>query len=126
VSRSWVREAVADRPVADLVVVLAGDDEPPRRQVRGVDGRAVVATPEGGEGAVVEEPALAHLDQRAERLEVGVVAAGLTGQRHVHCVVEVVAPLPVDAEAPRRARCHHAGVVQVGLGDQGQRTAQLG
>ena len=75
-----------------------------RRQVGIVavsTGRAVVAPAEGGAGAVVEEAALAHLGQRGERLEVGVVAAGLAGQRDVQGVVEVVAPLRVQAVVRR-------------------------
>ena len=44
----------------------------------------------------MEEPALADLGQRAERREVGVVAVRLAGQRDVHGVVEVVAPLGVQ------------------------------
>ena len=54
--------------------------------------------------AVVEEALLAHLGQRGQRLEVGVVAVGLAGQRHVHGVVEVVAPLRVEAVAAGLAR----------------------
>ena len=96
--------AVAAGAVADLVVVLVGDHEAPRRHVRGVDRPAVVAVAEGGEGAVVEEALLAHLGQRLERLEVGVVAGGLAGQRDVDGVVEVVAPLRVEAPAAGLAR----------------------
>ena len=70
----------------------------------GVDGRAVVAAAERRVGAVVEEAALADLGQRLERLEVGVVAGRLAGQRDVHGVVEVVAPLRVEAVAAGLAR----------------------
>ena len=116
-------DPVADRPVADLVVVLAADHQPPRRHGRGVDRHAVVAAAERAVGAVVEEAALAHLGQRAERLEVGVVAGGLAGERHVHRVVEVVAPLGVQSEAAGLARGDQARVVEVGLRDQRQRPA---
>ena len=73
--------------------------------MRGVDRHAVVATAERRPGAVVEEAPLADLGQRRQRLEVGVVAGGLTGQRDVQGVVEVVAPLGVEpvAAAPRAA-----------------------
>ena len=117
--------AVAAGAVADLVVVLVADHQPPGRHRRGVDRDAVVALAERGEGAVVEEAALADLRQRRERLEVGVVALGLAGQRHVHRVVEVVAPLRVQPVAARLARRHQHRVVQVGLGDQGQRPTDV-
>jgi len=52
------------------------------------------------------------------RAEVGVVALPLAGDRGVHGVVEVVAPLRVDPIAAGRAGGDDAGVVGVGLGDQ--------
>ena len=118
-------EPVAAGAVADLVVVLVGHHEPPGRHVLGVDGRAVVALAERRERPVVEEPLLAHLGQRLERLEVGVVAGGLAAQRDVDGVVEVVAPLRVEAVATGLARAHEERVVEVGLGDQGERAAQV-
>ena len=61
-----------------------------------------------------------RVGQRRHRPEVGVVALALPGDRRVHRVVEVVAPLrgqPVPARLPRGDQ---PGVVQVGLGDQHQ------
>ena len=113
-------DPVADRAVADLVVVLAGDDEAPGRHLVGVDRMAVVAVAERGERPVVEEAALDHLRQRRQRLEVGVVAVGLAGQRHVHGVVEVVAPLRVQPVAAGLARGDELRVVEVALRDQGR------
>lgn len=65
----------------------------------GVDRLTVRRLAERRPGAVVEEPLRQHLRERAERLEVGVVAGGLAGQRDVDGVVEVVAPLRVEAVA---------------------------
>ena len=93
-------EPVATGPVADLVVVLAGHHQPPPGGAR-VERPTVVAAAERRPGAVVEEAPLEDLGQRAERLEVGVVALGLAGQRDVEGVVEVVAPLGVDARGRR-------------------------
>ena len=84
-------------------------------------GDAVVTLAERRVGPVVEEPPLAHLRQRAQRLEVGVVAVRLAGERHVQGVVEVVAPLRVEPVAAGLARRHQDRVVEVGLGDQGER-----
>ena len=71
----------------------------------------------------MEEAALADLSQCTQRLEVGVVALGLPGERDVHGVVEVVAPLGVEAVAAGFARGDQRRVVEVGLRDQRQRPA---
>ncbi len=73
-----------------------------------------------------KKPRSQTLAERGERLEVGVVAAGLAGQRDVQGVVEVVAPLGVEAEPADLAGQHHQGVVEVGLRDQRERAAQVG
>ena len=119
-------DAVPGSAVADLVVVLAAHDQPPRRHPFGVDRYAVVAPPERGVDAVVEEAALAHLAQGRERLEVGVVALRLAGQRDVDGVVEVVAPLRVEAVAAGLPGRDQYRVVEIRLRDQGQRASLVG
>ena len=57
--------------------------------------------------------------------EVGVVALGLAGERGVQAVVDVVAPLGVQPVAAGLARGDQPRVVEVGLGDQRQRPAQV-
>ncbi len=57
------REPVALGPVADLVVGLERGDEPRPGHGGGVDRAAVLAAPEGGERAVVEERRAEHLGQ---------------------------------------------------------------
>ena len=58
--------------------------------------------------------------------EVGVVAVRLAGQRHVQRVVHVVVPLGRHpATALGRGGDHH-GVVEVALGDEVERSAELG
>ena len=119
------RDPVADGAVADLVVVLQVAEELPAGQRRGVDRPAVVPPAEARPGAVVEEGAGEDLGQAAEAGggEVGVVALALAGQQRVQRVVEVVAPLRGQAHAAGHPRGDHAGVVEVALGDQGQRPA---
>ena len=60
-----------------------------------------------------------------ERAEVGVVALGLPGERRVQGVVDVVAPLRVQPVAAGLARRDQPRVVEVRLGDEGQRAAQV-
>ena len=58
--------------------------------------------------------------------EVGVVALPLAGQRDVQGVVDVVVPLGVEPVAAGLARGDQPRVVEVGLGDQRQRPAEVG
>lgn len=92
-----------------------------------VDGTAMGPAPEAGVRPVVEERAGHGLGDGGQRSlgEVRVIALGLTGQRGVQGVVEVVVPLGVQPEAARVARCRGPRVAEVGLGDQRQRTAQF-
>ena len=71
-------------------------------------------------------PARSAVARSAERAEVGVVAVALAGEHGVQGVVEVVAPLRRRARSrrPRGARTS-ARVVEVALGDQPQRPAEL-
>ncbi len=109
------RRPVAERAVADLVVVGGEDDEALGRDV--VGGRAEAAAAERRERAVVDVRAVERLGQRAEVGELLVPAVGLAGQRDVQRVVEVVGPGRVAAPAALLGRAHHLRVVQPGLGD---------
>ena len=89
-------QAVADRPVADLVVVLGGDDQP----------RSLVAREFAG-------------DRGHRAVETGVVAVALAGQRDVERVMERVEPhrvvLPL-VERPEVVLPHLADHERVGRG----------
>ena len=101
---SWPASSVADSrsPAARLPIWswfwLATTSRDAGTSVVSI-GAAVVATAERRERAVVEEATAVDLGQRVEALEVGVVPERLAGQRHVQRVVEVVAPLAVQAVA---------------------------
>ena len=71
------RQSVAGCPVADLVVVLVGDDETPGRGAVDVDRVAVPAAPERRVRAVVVEASGQHLGECVEVLEVCVVTGEL-------------------------------------------------
>ena len=98
-SASAVRQRgqpVADRAVADLVVVLQADDEGGGRQAR----RSL--SPRGSPLArrlalVTRSPATESVRAlRGGVLEIGVVAFGLAGQQDVQRVMRVVGPLRVE------------------------------
>ena len=72
----------------------------------------------------MEEAAGCRLRQRPERGEVGVVARGLPGQSDVNGVVVVVAPLRGESVAAVVTRLDHHRIVEIGFGDQGERTSQ--
>ncbi len=63
--------------------------------------------------------------QRLQRAEIAVVALTFTGDRGVDRVVDVVVPLCGHAEAAPVPRSDQPGVVEVALGDQGQRPADF-
>ncbi|CAB4934707.1 unannotated protein [freshwater metagenome] len=119
------RDAVPGGPVADLVVVLQVGQEFPARQPVGVHRAAVVPLAERRPGPVVEERAGEHLGQPGQTAlgEVPVVALALAGEHGVQRVVEVVAPLRGEPEPAGGPRGDHPRVVEVGLRDQGQRSA---
>lgn len=102
-------------------------DEAVGGAARDVDGAAVRTAAEGGVRAVVEERARHGFGEPGQRGggEVRVVALGLTGQRGVQTVVEVVVPLGVQTDAAGLARSRRPRVAEVGLGDEGERTAQF-
>ena len=118
------REPFARGPVADLIMVVGADDQPPGRRPPGVDRMSVGAAAEAGASTGVEEAAAEHLAERGKRVEVGVVAAGVAGQAHVEGVVEVVAPLGGQTVAAALSRGDQPRVVEVGLGDERHRSAQ--
>ena len=94
------RQPLAERPVADLVVVLGVHDEVAAVEAH---GRSAVASPAELRLAPVVDEALAErLGDVAERAEVDVVALALARDRGVHGVVQVVAPGRVEPEAARR------------------------
>ena len=86
------RQPVAERAVADLVVVLVEDDELLGPAVRRRRAEALAA--ERRVAAVVDERAVGTPSRgRATRAELRVVALALVGQQRAHRVVEVVGPL---------------------------------
>ena len=91
-----------------------------------VDLPPVRAAAERGPDAVVEEHPGVGLGQRRQRPEVAVIALPFAGDRRVHRVVEVVAPLRGQAVPARLPGGDQAGVVGVGLGDQDQLAVQPG
>ena len=94
------RQPVAERAVADLVVVLGEDDEPlGRRVVAGAPKRVA----ERRRSAVVDERARERLGELRHVAEVGVVALALAGEQRAQRVVEVVGPVRVAAPAARSA-----------------------
>src|SRR4029079_10594608 len=105
----------AAHAVADLIVVLREDDELRAvargrpRAVLALTVRRVLADGEvaGGDGAC----------EVADLAEARVVAIALAGEEHVQRVVEVVAPLGVEAETELRLGRDDARVVEVALGD---------
>ena len=73
----------------------------------------------------MEEAVAQRLCQGGQRPEVGVIALALAGHRGVDGVVDVVVPLRGHPVAVVRAGSDHPRVVEVTLGDQRQRPAQL-
>jgi hypothetical protein len=110
-------QPLAERPVADLVVVLQADDE----GARGQAGRVAAARALQVLGVLAaEEPALPNGGRQVGdgAGEVAVVALVVAGQHAPHLVVEVVGPDAVEAPAALGLRAHHVGQVAVVLGDQ--------
>jgi hypothetical protein len=103
------RQAVAERAVADLVVVLVEDDEAVRRHVVGAGAEAAAA--ERRVPAVVDVRAAIGLGEVADLAELRVVAAPVAGEEHAQGVVEVVGPDGVAAPAAALVGAHDLGVV---------------
>ena len=121
-------EPVAGRPVADLVVVLQVGDEPVAGDPAGVDRRAVVAAAEAAtrcRRAGTPGSCTCASPVEPGGREVGVVALVLAGQRGVQAVVDVVVPLRVQPVAAAVAGRDQPRVVEVRLGDQRQRPAEV-
>ena len=104
------RQPLAERAVADLVVVGGEDHEALRRDLLG--GGAEAAAPERRVGPVVHVRAVERLGEVGDGAELRVVALAVAGQQHAQGVVEVVGPGGVAA--PQR---HHLRVVEARLGD---------
>src|SRR5690606_36899831 len=110
----------AERPVADLVVVRGEHHEPvPARPGR---QRATPwSSAERRPPAVVYEDPGQGGGQGVGRAEVDVVAMAFAAEQRVDRVVHVVGPLRGHPQTAVRYGGDHRGVVQVRLGDQGQR-----
>ena len=90
-------QPVAERAVADLVVVGGEDDEALGRDVVGAGAEAPVA--ERRVRAVVHVRAVERLREVGDGAELGVVALAVAGQQDAQRVVEVVGPGGVAAPA---------------------------
>ncbi|MDR8969313.1 hypothetical protein FEP58_05702 [Burkholderia multivorans] len=98
-------QPLAERAIADLVVVLQERHERGRRQLRArLAARCAVV--QRRRFALVRESfaeRAREMTQRRVRIR-AVVAVALAGQQHVRAVVEVVVPLRVEAVRPEQAR----------------------
>ncbi len=111
-----------------------GDEPSPVEHVD-VDRFAPSAVAEGRPAAVVQEAARQDVREHVERSAVGqcartaaevlVVALRLTGQRNVQPVVDVIGPLRRHPESTVGCGRDHRRVVEVALGDQVERSAEL-
>ena len=90
-------QPVTSGAVADVVVILGEDDEALRWNGR--RRSAVVAIPEHGVLALVDEPLVHGPRDVVDRAEIDVVPGALTGERGVERVMEVIVPLGVHPEA---------------------------
>ncbi len=118
-------DALPERAVADLVVVLEEAHEGGRRQVAARLPAQVAAIP----GALaLEREALGEAapEVRQRRLVVLVVAAALAGERHVERVVHVVVPLGLVEGPPARRALEVAGLVGAVLQDEVHRALAAG
>src|SRR6185295_10718925 len=114
--------ALALRPVADLVVVLQVAEE----AVTGHTGRRAPVTtlPEARVLTGVDPGAGEGGGELSQAAEVGVVAGPLAGEDGVQRVVEVVAPLRVEAVAADGGLANDPRVVEVALRDHEQITTE--
>src|SRR5207237_1777249 len=106
-------EALPAHAVADLVMVLREDDEP-RAVARGRP-RAVLALAIRRVLADVEVAGGEDAREVADLAEARVIAVPLAGEEDVQRVVEVVAPLRVEAEAEAGRGGCRARVVEVAI-----------
>ncbi len=119
--RSSVLEPVALGAVADLIVILQADDEAIAGQTLRRSAVLAVAVPAVVPG--VQKWLLQHLGQLLGLAVVLVVALRLAGQIGVDGVMEVVAPLAIQAVTAPLGREQQARIVEVALGDDGERAA---
>src|SRR3954451_24166358 len=66
----------------------------------------------------VDEPVAPRPREVIERTKVRVVTTALASDRAVQGMMEIVAPLRVEAQSAGVPRADEAGVVQIALGDQ--------
>src|SRR5204863_1643759 len=115
-------EPLPTHAVADLVMVLREDDEP-RAVARG-GPRTVLALAIRRVLADVEVAGGEDMREVADLAEARVVAVLLAGEEDVQRVVEVVAPLRVEAEAEARCGGDDARVVEIALRDRPDAAAE--
>ncbi len=120
--RHQAREPLAERAVADLIVVLREHDEPVGRHVG--RRRTVTLVAERRVRTVVDEAVAKALRDRAHAAEVDVVPAPLAGERGVHGVMEIVRPDAVEAEPALPALAHEPRIVLVALRDDERPAAE--
>src|SRR5215471_925446 len=118
-----VPAALSFRSVADLVVVLQKDHELAGGQA--MSTAAVVALSKRRIASVKHVWMLQCLCQIGEGAEILVIAGQLTGQNAVERMMEIIAPLRVDAVAAGFRCPHKSRIVQVAFGDQQQLPSQL-
>ena len=116
------RETLAACPVPGLVVVLEADDEAIGRDVHG--RTSVPAAAVRRVAPIVHVALTDRLGDRFGSAEIGIVAAPLTGERHVDRVMKVVGPVGVEPEAADRTVPHPSGIVRVDLRDHQRATSQ--
>src|SRR5687768_2203461 len=113
-------DAIAERTVAHLIVILNADHEP----VRGNAGcrRAMAPLAMLGVPPIEYERSAQRRRDRGDAAEVGVVAVLLSGERGVDTVVQVVRPLAVEPVPTRIGGANHPRVVEVALADDNRLT----
>ena len=124
--RRQLPDPFTDGAVAHLVVGLQVAEELPAGYAGSLHRGAPGPAAERGVRPRVEEGSGHRPLDRGVRVgrEVGVVALALAGQQGVHRVVEVVAPLARHPEPSLGDGKDGRGLVQVGLRDQRERTAE--
>ena len=112
-----------DRTIADLVMILDVTQKPVLRQI---SRRAPMhALSMLRVDAVVHKRVLDRFRQLAQRAEVAVIPFCGSGIKPCEeRVVEIVAPLRINAKSARLARGHNARIIRITLGDQHLAPAQ--
>src|SRR6185312_11447415 len=101
--------------VADLVVILSADDESRRLHAGRIGSVCAVAKLRILAG--VDEAALVATFEIADAVEVLIDSGALSGQGDMKRMVQVVAPLRVEAPASEIPRTQCPGIVEIALSD---------